>query len=383
MARNPTYDGRNVLLPDVSRLRAGDIILSLNAESTDHKGGKVAGVITAATGGRFSHALICSEPPTLIEAIGPGVSTLSLARCFAHSFGNVRVLRYPDAAVARRAAQLAQLEVGRDYSNLLAAQSVFPHQTLERINDPGIFCSALVAQVYVDAGAQIFTRTPVDKTTPATLERMEGLSDVTRDIFREALAPNNIETLTALDGDIAPTISARQTEISNRYGKATAPSAKRIAAQYYAGRLSVTPTLYGMIDFIICAFDELPNVEPGLRADAFAELEKLDGELANLVCSGESGTLLDEVEQVDGAGLRQALQSSFDADPDIDAHAMRGSLITTTSQLEIRRAALRNMADWNQGRSRSASAYLELEARAIAFLEQREALFREILERIG
>lgn len=179
---NHKYNGRTVLLPEVDSLQPGDILLSFNAESTDRGDGKVAGVIRAATKGRFSHALICSAPPTLIEAIGRGVSTLSLARCFAHSLDNVRVLRYPDAEVARKAASLVQLQVGRDYSISRAILSVFPEQTITKINDHGIFCSALVAQVYVNAGAEIFASTAVDRTTPATIDQLNVLIDITRDV---------------------------------------------------------------------------------------------------------------------------------------------------------------------------------------------------------
>ena len=117
------YGGVAVYLPVVSRFRPGDILLTLNTESDDRKELRVSRVIARATRGRFSHALICSIPPTFIEAIGPGVSTISLARCFAHNLKNVRALRYPDREVSAKAASLARLEVGRDYSRAKAIAS--------------------------------------------------------------------------------------------------------------------------------------------------------------------------------------------------------------------------------------------------------------------
>lgn len=96
-------------------------------------------------------------------------------------------------------------------------------------------------------------------------------------MFREALAPNNIETLTALDGDVVPTISSCQTEISNRYAKAMLPMAERIAQDYPAMGLEVTPTYFGMLNFVIKAFDALPTVNQSSRSDALTAVEALDG----------------------------------------------------------------------------------------------------------
>jgi hypothetical protein len=293
-----------VFLPNVGEIRAGDILLTFNAESEDRKGSKRSRAIATATGGRFSHALVCSTPPTFAEAIGPGVSTLSLARCFAHDLANVRVLRYPDPEVAFRAARLVQLEIGRDYSIARAVRSVFPSRTLDRIDDHGIFCSALVAQVYVAAGSKLFQNTAVDRTTPATIDALDSLEDITSAVFRAGLAPNNIEMMSALDGDRAPTLSARQTQFSSKCAKALFPTADQIAKAYPELGIAVTPTFYGLLDFVAEAVDREANV-PRERRDAFAaQLIDLDQALAALIEEGEYRQLGAPGAETFGSGSR-------------------------------------------------------------------------------
>jgi hypothetical protein len=70
--RNPKYDHRYVLKPNLSALRPGDVFLTRNAESTSKKSKFQSDLIAVTTGGRFSHALICTVPPTLVEAIRNG-----------------------------------------------------------------------------------------------------------------------------------------------------------------------------------------------------------------------------------------------------------------------------------------------------------------------
>lgn len=186
------YEGRTVLLPDVDRLRAGDILLTRTTSLAGFVEGTQSRKIRLKTGGSFSHAMICSEPPTMVEAIGIGVSTLSLSRCYAHGWESVRVLRHPDTTLAQVAASAAQLQVGRDYSVRRALRAAFP-AIADRISDLGTFCSALVAQSYVGAGDAFFARVPIEHTTPATIENIDGLEDVTRSVFNEGLAPRNMD----------------------------------------------------------------------------------------------------------------------------------------------------------------------------------------------
>lgn len=381
--RNAKYDGLTVLLPDVSRLRPGDILLTLNAEGDDPKGTKMSRAITRTTRGRFSHALICSTPPTFVEAIGPGVSTLSLARCFAHKGENVRVLRYPDTNVATKAARLAQLEVGREYSTAKAVASILPQQVIDKIADHGIFCSALVAQVFSAAGAAEFSETAIEKTTPATIDLLDGLVDITSDIFKPALAPSNIEIMSALDGNRVATPSSRQTEINNRYANALRPAASRIALMYPDAGLVVPTTLFQTIKFIMDAVDAIPIVDVPRRLDFEAELAELDRQAADLMDTGEQAELLRGIIDVDAAQLQRNLTESFKANPDINVQAMRNYLEVSLTQLEARRRALQSFIDWGMERSRTVRSYVALQEQTLKPIQQRVALLREILRRVS
>jgi hypothetical protein len=124
--RNPEYDGLYVFKPNLAELQSGDIILTRNAETTSFKGKAQSDAIARATGGNFSHALLCSIPPTLIEAIGDGVSNVSAQICFVHDLQHVRVLRYPDQTIARAAGSAALKFVGQGYSVRNAIRSIFP-----------------------------------------------------------------------------------------------------------------------------------------------------------------------------------------------------------------------------------------------------------------
>ena len=374
------YGGVAVYLPVVSRFRPGDILLTLNTESDDRKELRVSRVIARATRGRFSHALICSIPPTFIEAIGPGVSTISLARCFAHNLKNVRALRYPDREVSAKAASLARLEVGRDYSRAKAIASVFPQQIIAKIAVHGTFCSALVAQVFTAAGASAFSSLAVDKTTPATIDEMDCLEDITSDVFRPALAPNNIESLSALDV-LSP--SARQTEINNRYAKALMPTISRIIAAYPEIGLDAPITFFQIIQFIMDAMDASLTVDLAKRSAFKAAVATLDEQAAALFGAGEQLDLLLEIIELDDAQLQRNLDESFKADPDIDISAMRSYLVTSINQLQERRAAVQPFIEWGIKRSRVLAHYIALQEHTFEPIERRVSLLKEILGRVG
>jgi hypothetical protein len=383
MSSAKQYDGKTVLLPRVELVRSGDILLTLNAESADRTGSKTSRAITAATRGRFSHALICSSPPTFVEAIGSGVSTLSLGRCFAHDLKNVRLLRYPDASVAAKAAKLVQLEIGRDYSVARAVNSVFPLRTLRRVEDRGIFCSALVAQVYLAAGGTLFARTPVERTTPATIDELQGLEDLTASVFRPALAPRNIETMSALDGDRAPTPSARQTELSNRCAKELFPAAIAIAADFPELDLSVTPTFYGLLDFVVKTIERTGRISEERREGFVDRVAELDEALAAFLETGELAGLQREIAAADDAMLAEAVAKSFDEDPDIDVVALQGYLQAGREQLRQRQESILSWEEWGVERSAAMRAYLAIDRETAESIRRRNILLEEILGRFG
>lgn len=373
------YDGRTVLLPDVGRLRAGDILLTRTTPLAGFVEGTQSRKIRMKTGGSFSHAMICSEPPTMVEAIGTGVSTLSLSRCYAHGWESVCVLRHPDAALAQEAASAAQLQVGRDYSVRRALRAAFP-EIADRMSDLGTFCSALVAQSYVGAGDALFARVPIELTTPAIIENIDGLEEVTRSVFHEGLAPRNIGRMVPLDAHSDPSPSARQTKASGKYAKALMADAERVVAAL-PSPVELLPTHYGMLDVVMKGMDALAA---GVGAATLPEdVRRLDADLAGMISSGELAAVHAALEEIEGEELQQAVASSFDATPDIDRRAMRSQLKTMRRTVEVRSRSVRAMADWNVGgRSAAVTAYVDLERMAIASIVRREAVFVEILDRL-
>jgi hypothetical protein len=381
--RKPKYDGLTVLLPNVGSLRAGDILLTFNGVSEDRKGSKQSDAIRRATGGTFSHAMICSAPPTFVEAVGPGVSTLSLQRCFAHNWDNIRLLRFPETSIAMKAAQLAQLEVGRDYSIPRAVASVLPQYMVEQITDNGIFCSALIAQVFTAAGAIEFGESLIAKTTPATIERMACLEDVTSEVFSEGLAPNNIELMSALDGDRVPSLADKQTEISGRYANSLGPLADRLASEYPELELTPPITLFQVIQFIMSCFDRASELSASRRSTFLKDLSILDSEAGALLGSGELQRVLNDIISHDKEADRRNFAESFKSRPDIDVRAMQNYQQTSRLQLKQRQEALDSFTGWGLDRSHALAAYVDIQRSTIEPIERRLRLIEDILSRVA
>lgn len=216
-----------VFSPSIDLFRPGDLILTRNRWGG---GRKTSSAIAKATGGTFSHVLVCETPPTFVEAMPDGVGTISLQRCFVHDLENVRVLRYPDPLVAGRAAARLQFHIGRAYSVSRAALSPFPVGTMGVLQDRGIFCSALAALVFREAGGEAVFTYPPEKTTPATIEHYSGLIDITGLIFRPASAPGNIALMSSLDGERRQSPSERQTQLLLGYAAEMFPAADALVA---------------------------------------------------------------------------------------------------------------------------------------------------------
>jgi hypothetical protein len=269
--------------------------------------------------------------------------------------------------------------VGRDYSVRRALRAAFP-AIADRMSDLGTFCSALVAQSYVGSGDALFARVPIELTTPATIENIEGLNDLTHSVFYEGLAPRNIGRMVPLDAHSDPSPSARQTKASGKYAKALMADAERVVAALPSPH-ELLPTYYGMLDVIMKGVDALVA---GLDGATFREdVHRLDANLARMISSGELAAVHAQLETIEGEDLQQALASSFHPAPDIDLRAMRSQLETTRRTLEVRGRSVKAMADWNIGeRSAAVAAYVELERNAIASIARREAVFVEILSRL-
>ncbi|MDG9697719.1 hypothetical protein QC281_47570, partial [Streptomyces sp. DH17] len=140
-----------------------------------------------------------TTPPTLNEAIDGGVSNINTHTCFNQDLKHVRVLRYPEAAIASAAASAAMMSFAKEYSVRAAISSVVPGVHLDQPHDDRTFCSALVAASFRAAGAPEFQTINPMKTTPATLQKSAHFDDVTTDVLKRVLSFENIENMSALD----------------------------------------------------------------------------------------------------------------------------------------------------------------------------------------
>lgn len=381
--RQSKYDGRTVFLPDVSKLRAGDIVLTRNAEGEDKKGLLQARAVRRFSRGRFDHALICSCPPTCIEALGVGVKTLSLQTTFAHDLENVRVLRCPDEVAAARAAAFAQYQVGRDYSVPKAMASIFPASVVDEIADRGIFCSALVAQAFIDADAEVFRGVSVNKTTPASLDHLEGLEDITATVFQGKLAPNNVERMVPLDGPRPASSSLKQTEINNRYARILSPLAETIVRRFPTSGLERPETFFECLSFICDAIGATARIPDSEREAFVAAVAAFDDEAYALFARGELEGVMRSLIKIDEAEHERNLRQSYLLDPDVDRGAMRNLLATTRTQIASRDRARAELITLTAESSRAIQAYCDLEAAMIEALQRRVQVLKDVLGRIG
>ncbi|MBT0668100.1 hypothetical protein HT136_06935 [Novosphingobium profundi] len=379
---DPDYDGRTVFLPDVSLFRPGDIVLTSSVESTDERSRGISQRICEATGSRFSHALICTSPPTLTEAISEGVSSLSLVNCFAHALENVRILRHRNEGLARRAAAYAQQGIGREYSFRQAMQSLRSDDSaVAKISDNGTFCSAFVAQAFLKAGADEFSGVPIEKTTPAILESLDGLVDVTNQVFHAEMAPRNIEQMSALDGDYALTPSSPQTEIFQRYAKAVLPIAERVLKDFPEAELERQTTYFGLLLMILSADAAIQKIDDSRRAQFSCAIAELDTALAAQQADGALKALHAKMVASDTEQLLRNLQETFAATPDIDVAAMKSLYKTGEEGIAQRKFALNSMKIGQVWQS--IKAHCEVQEAGIYFLIQRQKLIEEVLNRMG
>lgn len=378
--RNPKYDGLQVFKIDVAKLRSGDVLLTRNVETTSSKGRLKADVIMKATGGNFSHALLCTVPPTFIEAIGHGVSNLTALRCFVHDLKNVRLLRYHDPLIAMRAASEALPLIGKKYSVKKAVCSILPSAKLADLPDDEIFCSALVAAAFRKVGAEELKRVDPMKVTPATLEKATFLSDITDQVFIQILSPSNIEEMTALDGDRVDSPLDPQAALFQEFCAQLLPMIHDFIDNTPVLTFQKTPTTFLEAVLFIGAASAACNGLPNNVAEpAKAKLQAID----NLAFSFLNDSRYQEMRKAatanDDEGLQYTVEQSFLADPDIDMHDTRSTIASTREQIEHRS---RIFAHSEMNTSRTTTKWLEIQSEVVDCQKRRLAVLEEIFRRV-
>lgn len=378
---NAFYDGRTVFCLEAEKLRPGDVILTRNRRGDSIKGRMKSSVIAAAGNSNFSHALICSQPPTMIEAIGPGVSTLSIVRTFYHEKCDVRVLRYSDPVISRRASAKAGLFLGKGYSVKMAIQSVLPIAADTKESMVETFCSALISAAYRESGAPEFQSVNPYRTTPGDLARMGCLRDVSLEVTRAILAPQNVERMTALDGERRPSPFDGQAKALFALHASVADDVEAIFRQWDLA-LEIPTTFFETLQFLVDALRWATKEDDPLKKEYLVALRSIDQKLARAFDQSGLQQMNKEADEHDTKTLMRDQQESLEPFPDIDINATRSLLETTAGQISSRSWLL-------EDRHRAAGLSLiwdrwcDLSATSIEALKNRQAILREILDRIA
>ncbi|SFQ01814.1 Permuted papain-like amidase enzyme, YaeF/YiiX, C92 family [Bradyrhizobium sp. Ghvi] len=377
--KNPRYNGLWVFKPDLTKLRPGDVILTRNAEASSFKGKRRSDIIAKVTRGKFSHALICTALPTLIEALADGVSNISAQNCFVHDLKHVRVLRYPNQAIARAAASEAFKFFGKEYSVQAALRSVLPGVPISDSGDDRTFCSALVAAVYRAAGAPEFASVHPMKTTPATLEKSAHFADVTSDVFVSILSPSNIEEMSALDGDRAVSPMAGQSKLLNSYYAKLSVPIDEFFAQYPTLTRKKPTSFFECLPFINSACIAANRLPDHPEANEARERVRFIDDLAfEMLSEGKWQAMMRAAQAIDDESMRYSLEESFKADPDVNLADTLGMIKATEAQIASRSSILIDPV----GQSRVWDEWVRMTHEAVSELNTRLNVLNEVLERV-
>lgn len=377
---NAFYDDRTVFYLDSTRLCPGDIILTRNRTDDSTKGRMKSSVIAAAGKSNFSHALICSQPPTMIEAIGPGVSTLSIIRVFYHEERDVRVLRYIDPVISRRASAKAGMFLGKGYSVRMAIQSVLPVAADAEEPMVSTFCSALISAAYRKSGAPEFQSINPYRTTPGDLARMDFLKDVTLEVSRPMLAPQNIEEMTALDGVRHPSPFDGQAKVLFALHASVADDVEAFFRQWEL-ELEIPTSFFETLEFLVHALKWATDGNDPLKKEYASALRLIDQKLAYEFDKGDLQQMFKEADERDTKTLLSDLQESFEPFPDIDINATRSLLETTAHQISSRSWVL-EAENRAAGLSLAWDRWCIFSASTIEAFKNRQMTLNRILSRI-
>jgi hypothetical protein len=380
--RNPRYNGLYVYKLDLKALQSGDVILTRNAESTSFKGKAVSHTIALVSRGNFSHALICTTPPTLIEAIDEGVSNINAQNCFVHDLEHIRILRYPDASLARRASSAAMLFFAKGYSVRAAMTSVIPGVTHALQHDDRTFCSAFVTAAYRAAGAPEFLALDPMKTTPAKLQKAAFFKDVTQDVCQRILSPNNIEEMSALDGNRMPSPMAGQAPLLNSYYTELSVPIDGLMAAHPTLTEHRPNSFFECLQFIsaLCvAMARFPDNEETIPVKEQAK--RIDALAYAFLTEGKWQAMQEAAQARDEESIQYTLSESFKRKPDIELDDTLGMIRASKEQI-ISRASILDDPDRPLGYSCAWDEWDRQTRESLPYFERRLAVLNEALARV-
>lgn len=321
-------------LANAEEIHSGDMLFTRNIYAANPVEAAQSRTIRIVTKGQFSHVAICTQRPVFIEAIGQGVSNLSLSRCFAFDRENIQVRRYRDPNIAGAAARYATTLLGQRYSLRRAVATMRPG--VAAVVDRGTICSRLVWEAYVAGAAPEFTTLDGATVTPAILEKIAGFEDVTDAIFAKGRTPNNAEMMSALDGDRVPSPADVQTGLLVSYLHALEPQLEALAG------LSPTFVVPRAFFQAVSTIGELLLVAntKGDDGDLTRMLHDIDATMMKSLSAGDLDATLDEAIQLERKDLERIEREALLDSPDIDIEQLEQAYSSTQAAIASRERTL-------------------------------------------
>lgn len=390
MQRNGTGE-ENELAPteifraDLTALYPGDVLLTRNIHSDKLLDRAVSATVRTATGGEFSHALICTSAPTFIEAVGECVSNLSIQNCFAHNIGNIRLLRHTNQNIAREASKAALLFLGMPYSVKKAIESILPGLNKNDM-DESIFCSALVAVAYSSAKCPDFLKINPMKVTPQTLEKAPWLTDVTQTVFSQVITPPNWREMSALDGDrVTNPIREQQGRLLGEYFKKISPLCTRLKDDFPEHITRSPKSFFEIIEFLAQGLKKFKiemSSENQPAINLINRIHEIDNEAFKLLSDGRFDSMMLEAMKLDDISLMRMNSESFKQYPDLDFDDLLGLAKSTDNQICDRSSLLKRYESYPNGVCLTLDRWLKITENSISAFSRRKQILSEVLERL-
>ena len=340
--------------PDIIRtdlLQVGDILL-IRSDGLLGATIRTGGYISTGARGRFTHAMICCDPPVFIEAMSEGVRKVDLRSCYVADRQRVRFLRvraglFPSENLDRlRVTANNMFSAG--YSELGAVGSVV--SLLRNKRRLGVFCSQLVARCLNNAGVRLFGELPPEQVTPTHIEQCSSLEDVTAQLLEPARC-GQTEGLEYVDGGLGSNAPRRyQSKLREVHAIALADVSSVIDAGTKLG-VSVRPeSLQSLVDAL--AKTKQAAVQAGNRAVVSA-IAEADHKTAAAIEAANLGDMVEDMIEVEGASHARLLASLHEAS--LNKDEQRAWLTATQPFIDATEQAIQN-------RTRASNSWLSLAA---------------------
>ena len=208
---------------DPEALLPGDVLLTTNPKSP------FSFAIRKATGSPYSHAILCTDPPMCVEAVGHGVLRFVISQLLIQEKDNLRVLRLRNHEKKFKkvsaAAKYAESKVTSEYANLDMLSSWATSITSLEKNK--YFCSHLVAESYEKAGITLVKNRKPKKVSPGDIARSSKLKDISTACVRPASSDELLGAVAYLDGESITTPHVEEVKLKQKIIKDLTPLLSR------------------------------------------------------------------------------------------------------------------------------------------------------------